>query len=217
MLKVAIDRGARIFEAEATGFDSATRSIGIQLTNGRQIEAHSAILATGYVLPTIVPSTIQTVSSSWAIATKPQPQNIWKGGALIWEDRKDYLYARTTSAGRIIIGGEDSDQIIEPDARDRLIPQKARALAQKLAALWPIANIDIEFRWSGTFDTTSDGLPLIGPVLGTKGIYAAYGYGGNGITFSFLAAQLIGELIAGSTSQLLGDFALDRDGRPTTC
>jgi len=115
MLKAAIARGARIFEAEAISFDAAARSVGIQLKNGRQIEARSAVLATGYVMPAIVHSTIQTVSSSWAIATTPQPRNIWKGGALIWEDSKDYLYARTTSAGRIIIGGEDSDQIIEPD------------------------------------------------------------------------------------------------------
>src|SRR6202035_1890663 len=56
------------------------------------------------------------------------------------------------------------------------------------------------FRWSGAFDSTSDGMPLIGPVPGMKGIFAAYGYGGNGITFSFLAARLIGALIAGSTS-----------------
>jgi glycine/D-amino acid oxidase-like deaminating enzyme len=214
MLKVAVARGARVFEAEAIDFDAAAHSIGIQLKNGRQIEARSVVLATGYVMPAIVHSTIQTVSSSWAIATK-QPQNIWKGGALIWEDSKDYLYARTTSAGRIIIGGEDSDEVVEPEARDRLILQKARALAQKLAALWPAANLDIEYRWAGTFDTTSDGLPLIGPVPGAKGIFAAYGYGGNGITFSFLAAQLIGDLIAGSSSQLLHDFALDRDGRST--
>jgi glycine/D-amino acid oxidase-like deaminating enzyme len=93
-----------------------------------------------------------------------------------------------------------------------LIPEKAEVLAQKLAALWPPASEDIEFRWSGTFDNTADGLPLIGPVPGAKGIYAAYGYGGNGITFSFLAAQLIGDLIAGSTSSLASDFALDRDG-----
>jgi glycine/D-amino acid oxidase-like deaminating enzyme len=82
-------------------------------------------------------------------------------------------------------------------------------------ALWPAAKTDIGFRWSGTFDTTSDGLPLIGPVPGAKGIYAAYGYGGNGITFSFLAARLIGDLIAGKTSPLLGDFAIDRDGGKT--
>jgi glycine/D-amino acid oxidase-like deaminating enzyme len=99
------------------------------------------------------------------------------------------------------------------EARDALIPEKSRILAQKLAALWPPANPEIAFRWAGTFDTASDGLPLIGPVPGNKGITAAYGYGGNGITFSYLAAQLIGGLIAGSTSQLLSDFALDRDGK----
>jgi glycine/D-amino acid oxidase-like deaminating enzyme len=213
LLGIAIARGARLFEAEAVEFDTAARSVGVQLRNGRQIEARSVVLATGYVMPAIIQSTIHAVSSSWAIATTPQPQSIWKEGALIWEDGKNYLYARTTRAGRIIGGGEDSDQIIEPDARDGLIPEKANVLARRLAALWPPASLDIEFRWSGTFDNTNDGLPLIGPVPGAKGIYAAYGYGGNGITFSFLAAQLIGDLIAGSTPELADDFALDRDGK----
>jgi glycine/D-amino acid oxidase-like deaminating enzyme len=214
LVKIAIARGARVFKGEVIGFDAASRSICIELANRRQIEARSVVLATGYALPAIVPSTIQTVSSSWAIATPPQPQNIWKGGALIWEDSTKYLYARTTTAGRIIIGGEDSEGIIEPDARDGQIAEKARILAGKLKALWPTANDEIEFHWAGTFDTTSDGLPLIGPVPGKKNVYAAYGYGGNGITFSFLAAQLIGGLIAGSSSPLLTDFALDRDGTP---
>jgi glycine/D-amino acid oxidase-like deaminating enzyme len=203
-----------VFEADAEEFDAAARSVGVRLRHGREIEARSVVLATGYVMPAIVRSTVHAVSSSWAIATTPQPQNIWKDGALIWEDSKDYLYARSTVTGRIIIGGEDSSEVIEPEARDALIPEKSRVLKQKLAALWPPASLEIEFRWSGTFDTTSDGLPLIGPVPGTRGVYAAYGYGGNGITFSFLAAQLIGDLIAGSTSPLLRDFALDRDGGP---
>jgi glycine/D-amino acid oxidase-like deaminating enzyme len=211
LLKLSVARGARLFEGETVAFDSAGRSVGVQLRNDRQIEARSVVLATGYVMPDIVHSTIQTVSSSWAIATMPQPDNIWKDAALIWENSKDYLYARTTRAGRIIIGGEDSKMDVEREARDRLIPEKSRKLAQKLAALWPVARSEIEFRWSGTFDTTRDGLPLIGRVPGAKGMYAAYGYGGNGITFSFLAAQLIGDLIAGSTSPLLRDFALDRD------
>jgi glycine/D-amino acid oxidase-like deaminating enzyme len=215
LLTVAVSRGARLFEAEALAFDAASRAVGVQLQDGRQIEARHVVLATGYVMPKIIHSTIQTVSSSWAIATAPQPQNIWKGGVLIWEDSKDYLYARTTVSGRIIIGGEDSGEIVEPEARDALIPEKSRILTEKLSVLWPPANAEIAFRWAGTFDTTSDGLPLIGPVPGNKGIYAAYGYGGNGITFSYLAAQLIGGLIEGSTSPLIDDFALDRDGKTT--
>jgi glycine/D-amino acid oxidase-like deaminating enzyme len=211
LLRLAVARGARLFDGEAVEFDAAARSVGVQFRNGRQIEARSVVLATGYIMPDIVHSTIHMVSSSWAIATSPQPQNIWKDAALIWENSKDYLYARTTRAGRIIIGGEDSEQNTAPEMRDRLIPEKSSVLAQKLAALWPVANTEAEFRWSGTFDTTRDGLPLIGSVPDARGVYAAYGYGGNGITFSFLAAQLIGDLIAGATSPLLGDFALDRD------
>jgi len=211
LLRVAAARGARLFEGEAVAFDAAGRGVVIGLENGCEIEARSVVLATGYVMPEIVRSNVHRISSSWAIATRPQLQNIWKDGALIWEDAEHYHYARTTWAGRIIIGGEDSDATIEPDERDRLIPEKSRALAQKLAALWPRADTESEYQWAGTFGTTSDGLPLIGPVPGYRAIYAAYGYGGNGITFSFLAAKLLGDLIAGEGSPLLDDFALDRD------
>jgi glycine/D-amino acid oxidase-like deaminating enzyme len=211
LLNVATARGARLFEAETATFDSAGHTVGVQLTDGRTVEARHVVLATGYVMPDIVKTTVQKPSSSWAIATKPQPDRLWRDGVLIWEDSKDYLYARTTASGRIIIGGEDSDEIIDPDARDALIPAKARALTEKLAALWPRAELAIDYRWAGTFDTTRDGLPLIGPVPDHPHLYAAYGYGGNGITFSYLAAQLIGGLIAGKRSPLLDDFALQRD------
>ena len=214
LLDVAAARGARLFDGEAVSFDAGGKAVHVGLRNGREIAARSVVLATGYVMPDIVDSGIHAVSSSWAIATAPQPNNIWKDGTLIWEDGARYHYARTTSAGRIIIGGEDSDAVIEPEARDRLIPEKSRILAQKLAALWPRTSRQLDFRWAGTFDTTRDGLPLIGPVPGQKRMYAAYGYGGNGITFSYLAAQLIGGLVAGSSSPLLRDFAIDRDAGP---
>ena len=210
LLQVAAIRGARLFDAEAIAFDAAGRGVTTRLATGHEIGARSVVLATGYVMPDIVRSSIHQVSSSWAIATRPQPDAVWKDGALIWEDAEQYHYARTTSAGRIIIGGEDSDEVIEPGPRDALIAKKSRILTERLAELWPIADPASEFRWAGTFDTTRDGLPLIGPVAGAKGVYAAYGYGGNGITFSFLAAQLLGDLIAGSTSPLLDDFAIDR-------
>jgi glycine/D-amino acid oxidase-like deaminating enzyme len=214
LLNTAVARGARLFDGEATDFEAGGASVSVQLGNGREIDARSVVLATGYVMPDIVHSTLHSVSSSWAIATRPQPDRIWRDAALIWEHSQHYHYARSSKAGRIIIGGEDSDEIIEPDARDRLIPEKSRALALSLATLWPPADTEIECRWAGTFDTTSDGLPLIGPVPGHKSVYAAYGYGGNGITFSFLAAQLIGDLIAGKSSPLLQDFAIDRDAGP---
>ena len=210
LLHVAAARGARLFDGEAVTFDAAGTKVTTGLENGREIESRFVVLATGYVMPDIVHASIHRVSSSWAIATRTQPQAIWSGGALIWEDAEHYHYARTTRAGRIIIGGEDSEEVIEPDERDRRIGQKSRILSEKLTSLWPAADPASEFRWAGTFDTSGDGLPLIGPVARAKSVFAAYGYGGNGITFSFLAAQLLGDLIAGSRSPLLDDFRIER-------
>jgi glycine/D-amino acid oxidase-like deaminating enzyme len=168
------------------------------------------VLATGYALPDVVRSTIYSVASTWVIATSPQPQNVWPEEALIWEDSQDYNYARATVDGRIIFGGEDDHKLVEPSERDAAIPAIASRLSGKLKALWPRADIDIDYKWSGMFDTTRDGLPLIGKLPGRKNMFAAYGYGGNGITFSYLAAKLIATLIAGGGSALLDDFAVDR-------
>ncbi len=214
LLEVSLGRGVRLFKANAIAFDGAGSGVSVGLDTDHEIEARHVVLATGYVMPRIVRPTIQQVASSWAIATIPQPHNLWKDGALIWENSKTYHYARTTADGRIIFGGEDDDAIIEPDARDAAMPRKAARLTRELGALWPRARLDIGCRWSGTFDSSRDGLPLIGAVPGAKNLFAAYGYGGNGITFSYLAAELIGSLIAGGTSPLLADFALDRDGGP---
>ena len=211
LLQISLQRGARLFKANAIAFDGAGSAVSVGLDNDHEIEARHVVLATGYVMPKIVRPTIQKVNSSWAIATVSQPQNLWKDGALIWENSEKYHYTRTTDDGRIIFGGEDDDKIIEPEARNAAIPEKTGRLTQKLAALWPRAVLDVDFQWSGTFDTTRDGLPLIGAVPGAKNVFAAYGYGGNGITFSYLAAELITAMIGGGTSPLLDDFALDRD------
>lgn len=211
LLDISLKRGARLIQGNAVAFDGLGRSVMVGLENGLEIEARHVVLATGYVVPDILRSTIQRPASSWAIGTEPQPHNLWPDNALIWEARQNYYYARTTTDGRIIIGGEDDDALIAPDARDAATPVKAKQLQGQLEALWPRASTKIDFAWSGTFDTTLDGLPLIGAVPGQKNIFAAYGYGGNGITFSYLAAELITRQIGGGTSVLLDDFAIDRE------
>lgn len=212
LLDLSLARGARLFQANAISFDPSGTRVLVGSENDRQIEARHVVLATGYVMPDIVRPTVQQVTSSWAIATVPQPQNAWRDGALIWENSSDYHYARTTIDGRIIFGGEDDDDVIAPEAREAATPAKVERLKQALNALWPRAELDIAYQWSGAFDTTADGLPLIGRVPGHHNVFAAYGYGGNGITFSYLAAELIAALIAGKTSPLLDDFAIDRNG-----
>lgn len=211
LLNVALGRGAQLRKGEALAFDSRAAGVTIGFEDGIEAEANHVVLATGYVMPAVVQTRVQHVSSSWAIATAPQPENLWPERALIWEAAENYHYARTTADGRIIFGGEDDQRLVKPEERDAAIAAKARTLAQELKTLWPRAETSIDFQWSGTFDTTDDGLPLIGPVNGAPRLCAAYGYGGNGITFSYLAAHLIATYLAGGTSPLLDDFAIGRD------
>ena len=53
------------------------------------------------------------------------------------------------------------------------------------------------------------GLPLIGAVPKEPNVYTAMGFGGNGITFSMIAAEIITKLIEGETDEDQDIFALN--------
>ncbi|WP_426229010.1 NAD(P)/FAD-dependent oxidoreductase [Pararhizobium sp. DWP3-4] len=210
LLRDAQARGARLIDAMVTAYHDAPGSVTVETDGPFVIEARHVILATGYVMPDFVRSDIHRTASSWAIATVPQAAGtLWPGGELIWEASETYNYARTTTDGRIIIGGGDDDTV-DPAARDNKMPEKSEKLVEDLVKLWPAANPAIDFSWSGAFGETDDGLPLIGAVPGMPRILAAYGYGGNGITFSFMASRILAELCAGQRQDWFDAFAIDR-------
>lgn len=214
LLRDAEMRGARLIDAMVTAYHDAPGSVTVETDGPFVIEARHIILATGYVMPDFVRCDLHRTASSWALATVPQaPGSLWPEKALIWEASETYNYVRTTTDGRIIIGGEDDDTV-DPAARDRKMPQKTAALIESLVRLWPAALPVVDFTWSGAFGETDDGLPLIGAVPGMPRILAAYGYGGNGITFSFMASRMLAELCAGGRQEWFDAFAIDRPPPP---
>ncbi|ULT29112.1 FAD-dependent oxidoreductase [Sphingobacterium sp. E70] len=48
-----------------------------------------------------------------------------------------------------------------------------------------------DFSWAGTFGVTKDGLPYIGEHKAFKNSYFVCGFGGNGITFSVTAMEMV--------------------------
>lgn len=210
LLGKAAARGARFVRDEAEAYACDKTGAAVTLHGGATVEARDVVLATGYVMPDFITTDLHRVASSFAIATEPQKAGIlWPGQDLVWEASEDYIYCRTTTDGRIVFGGEDVDYS-DPEKRDAVAPEKREALRRKLEALIPKADATLSHSWSGAFGQTSDGLPLIGRVPGMERLLAAYGYGGNGITFSYLASRLLGELIAGEERPWFKDFALDR-------
>ncbi len=210
LLNTALERKTRFYApVEVIALAPESNGVGVETRSGPAISARHVVLATGYELLDMVPSDTHSIISTYAIATKPQKGKPWPGTALIWEASDPYLYLRTTADGRVICGGEDED-FADEESRDSLLADKARTLSGKLKTLFPQLDARAEFAWTGSFGTTTTGLPYIGELPGYPGIFAAQGYGGNGITYSQIASELIATAIAGGEDGDARLFAFDR-------
>ncbi len=212
LMAVAVKRGAQLVNASATRIRADGRSVTIETEGKHVIEARNVVLATGYSMPGMPMPQVHRTTSSWAMATVPQdPKRLWRDRALISDDSHPSFSMRTSADNRIIVGGED-DATVLPALRDAKTADKIETLQAKLARLWPQADTTAAYSWCGTYGATADGLPLIGPLPGMPNVLAAYGYGGNGMTFSFMASLMIGALVAEERRDWFDDFALDRAG-----
>ncbi len=213
LLAVAEARGAIILSpATAMVYETITDGIAIETREGDIIRARKLVLANGYEMPDFVPAGSHRLVTSWAIATEPfvRPEAPWPHQALVWEASDAYLYMRATADGRVIAGGED-EEFSDASLRERMTPQKVYALLANAAARCPgLSDVAPAFVWSGVFGVTEDSLPLIGPVPGRRDCLAAFGYGGNGITFSAMAAELLEAELEGSPHPDAGLYAIDR-------
>lgn len=209
-LNVAATRGARIFSPEEiVGVRHQRGRVALTAESGHRVIANHVIFATGYEMLKGIPKKGNTIISSWSIATKPQPRSIWPTAALIWEAADPYLYIRTTPEGHVICGGED-EEISDEKLRDSKLEEKATTLSKKLAALLPDLETTAEFMWAGTFGDSRTGTPTIGRIPGMNNCYAAMGYGGNGITYSMMASQILRSAITGETDPDKALFSFHR-------
>jgi glycine/D-amino acid oxidase-like deaminating enzyme len=202
-------RGAALHApVEIADVSPGKRGVTLTTAEGAEVRAGAVVFATGYELAGMLRPKGYSIISSWAIATRPQARALWPSRCLIWEAADPYLYIRTTADGRALIGGEDAD--FEDEAkRDALIPAKAKRLAAKAKTLLPELDTEPEFAWAGCFGQSATGLPAIGAVPGWAGCYAVMGFGGNGITFSAIAAQMLQRMVLGLPDPDEDLFALD--------
>lgn len=197
LLNASIARGAVIYAPlEAVTFEDGVNGVLVGTRQGPTIHSAKVVLATGYELASIAPSKGHSIISTWAMATRPQRQNLWPREAFIWEASDPYLYLRATPDGRVICGGED-EVFEDEEKRDALLPEKIGRIAKKLSKLVPRLDTTPEFAWAGSFGTTPTGLPIIGKIPRRSNIWSIMGYGGNGITYSRIAAELVTSAILG--------------------
>ena len=167
------------------------------LTNARPVRANAVIFCCGYEFPKTVPTPGAEVISTWAMASKPrQSCPAWLKDTLVWEASDPYLYLRMSQDGRLIVGGEDE---ASPDAHadTAKLKRKCEVIAAKLQRLLPGLEFQTDYSWAGAFGESATGLPSIAPVPEMDHTWAVMGFGGNGITYSVIASQIVSAALRG--------------------
>ena len=212
ILDQAQRKGVEIFErSEVTGITSTQRSASVTLANGKRIRCKHLVIAAGYESERFLEQRVARNRSSYAFVTDPIEEGAgWLERCLVWESARPYLYARSTADHRLLIGGED-DAIDIPLKRDASVSRKAENLKHKFSGRFPKIPLNVAFAWAGTFAETMDGLPYFGPhdQYGPR-VHFAMAYGGNGITYSAIGAEIIRDRLAGERHPCADLFSFSR-------
>ena len=212
LLQSLAARGVRIFDRTSVEHTANNSDDDIVITTDRGAVVHTRkiVWAAGYEGVEETQRRVGKMHSTWVLATEPLADpSVWPEGILMWETARPYLYARLTDDGRVMAGGED-EPFSRRHAKAPLMKKKTSRLLKRLATFFPNLVVEAAYEWAGVFSTTKDGLPYIGPVKEHPGAWIAMGYGGNGITFSTIAAQLIRDAWLGVANDDAKLFGFDR-------
>ncbi|HJG96190.1 MAG TPA: FAD-binding oxidoreductase [Romboutsia timonensis] len=212
MLKVSQNNGLRVYEnTEVIDLKYHKEYIEVITEFGNIVKAKKVIVATGYNTKLFTDRNFATKTTTFNIATKPIKNfNGWYEKVLIRDNSDPYNYLRTTFDNRIIIGGEDVDFI--PDIFDEnLANKKYDILENRLKSMFSnIKDIEIDYKYCGTFASTLDNLGFIGEDTKHNNLWYNLGYGANGILFAILGGMMLSKLYHGERDKDMKLFKVDR-------
>ncbi len=211
LLQLARSHGLRVFDRTAAlHYEAAGGHVSVVTDRKVNVTCKNVFFATGYETRDILPKNLVRLKSTYALVSEPLSDlQWWPDRAVIWGTGDPYLYMRTTSDNRVIVGGED-DSILDPRSRDRQIAKKTSRLVRRFVKLFPQTHIEPAFGWAGVFGSTKDGLGYIGNHPSFPHAYFALGFGGNGITFSEIASHILADLYLGRKNKDEKVFRFDR-------
>jgi glycine/D-amino acid oxidase-like deaminating enzyme len=209
LLAAADQRGVAVFgKTHVVKYEPTSGGVRLVCENGPVVKCRRVVFATGYETPVFLDQDIVALKSTYAVASAPLARPVRTEKTLVWETSRPYFYVRWGEENRVLCGGED-EAFRAPKMRDELIGVKAQVLTKRFEEMFGV-QMTPECAWAGTFGETKDGLPYIGPHQQFPNGYFALGYGGNGITFSLVAAEIIRDGLVGKRNEDERIFRFDR-------
>ena len=211
LLEFNSKKGLRVYDK--TEMDSVEVKKGFNLVTtktGQKIKAQKIIYAIGYESAHLIKEKFVDLKSTFAMVSEIDEKGSEKlNNTLFWNTSDPYLYMRTTSDGRVLIGGGDED-FRDPEKRDAMIDKKEKEILRDLKDLLPNYHFYTDFTWAGTFGETKDGLPYIGEHKDFPNSYFVLGFGGNGITFSVTGMEMASAFMKNKNHPLTEYFKFGR-------
>jgi glycine/D-amino acid oxidase-like deaminating enzyme len=211
LMQAATKKGLQVYnQTEVVDIEHQRNGVKLTTQKGCIVKAKELIIASGYESHLYLSQRVIRLHSTYAIISEPMDQKeLWKDNCLIWETARPYLYMRTTADNRILVGGKD-ETFASAIKRDKLLTRKTHELTDTFARKFPDLAFQADFQWAGTFAETADGLPYIGRVNERPHTTFALGFGGNGIVFSLIAAEIIRDQALGKKNADAQIFAFGR-------
>jgi glycine/D-amino acid oxidase-like deaminating enzyme len=215
ILRAATAAGAQVFErSRVQRIVAKDDRVRIRTRHG-VVTADRVVIATGYATPQFRPLAGRfRMYRTYVLATEPlsaaQRRRVGLSDVLVWDTERPYHYTRWTSDHRLLLGG--GDRLVRTRQQGRQLFERAsQELRAHFETRFPaLTQVEMPFAWEGLFAMTPDSLPYIGPHRRYPRQWFALGYGGNGMTFGFLAARLLLERWQRAMSR---DHALFEFGR----
>ena len=211
LLEYNSKKGLRVYDKTEMDSVEVKKGFNLVTTKTRQkIKAQKIIYAIGYESAHLIKEKFVDLKSTFAMVSEIDEKGSEKlNNTLFWNTSDPYLYMRTTSDGRVLIGGGDED-FRDPEKRDAMIDKKEKEILRDLKDLLPNYHFYTDFTWAGTFGETKDGLPYIGEHKDFPNSYFVLGFGGNGITFSVTGMEMASAFMKNKNHPLTEYFKFGR-------
>jgi D-amino-acid dehydrogenase len=205
--RVVVDDGR---EASHRGDSRGSRVVGVSLPGGELLEADAVVLATGSYSPHLLRSlgVHLPIQAAKGYHRDRDPE---KGGtpplqvACVLGERFVFctpMDGVVRYAGTLEFSGENHE----------IRPRRLNQLTESAKAYFDgVGDAHSESEWCGLRPCTPDGLPVLGPVPGYSGLFAANGHAMLGLTLGPITGQLMAEyVIDGTPSMKLEQLRVDR-------
>lgn len=211
LIKMNVKRGMQVYDqTEVRQFNLNGDQPFMVTETGCTIKCKKVIFCTGFETTKLLKEKIAKLFYTYACVSEQDIKLSAKlHKTLVWDTADPYLYMRTTDDGRLLVGGEDS-KVNFTIFQQTIKENKADNLQKRLKQILPDTTFIEDFSWAGTFGSTKDGLPYIGPSPEYENAFFVLGFGGNGITFSIQAMDIIADLLKGKTNELSSFYRFGR-------